>query len=570
MSSLDAVVPQSATIEEKDGFAPILEAVQQVSQGMPSSEVESEARSVLHHTDGLATGSIVAAFGELGLADLLSAASKPVPFTELEAMDAVQGPYLRTSLRSLAIVGLVRRVMDDRGEVRAVELTSEGRGVMRRAEHYRQAHRSLLTAREAQQILIGRADVPDEWLESHGRQLRGWDLESGEEIVARHLEGLLLGPIVSALQKEGLHEAERLDRERHPIPSAFLAALEHQGWYARDPQGWAKTPRGRIALSLSVLYGVPVSYLPILRRIPGLLAGKTSPAEAWKTAPDGSETHIDRPLNLSSTSQMFMRRCPSLAGKQREFFQSVLRALFDDVPLPEQPRFLCDMGCGNGLQLVEMYRYVRDHTLRGRNLEDYPLMVIGADISPEALQVASGNLDKERIPHVVCSGDIGDPGRLEKDLQERGLSMKDGLHMRAFLDHNRIFKDVHDREAARRREPPISRVGAFIDQRGRYIPSRDLQQDLVEHFDRWSRHVGRFGLIALELNTFDDEVMSGCPGRHRYLDIVHLWSSQYVTEREVFLNATREVGFGIKHSEFFYNTMFLWLTPHPVGDRQGG
>jgi hypothetical protein len=561
MSSHDSAMPHGATIQEKDAFAPILEAIQDVSQGMSRDEVDSEARSVLHHTDGLATGSIVAAFGDLGLADLLSAASQPVPLTELEAMDSVQGPYLRTSLRSLAIVGLLRRVMDDRGEVRAVELTSDGRVVMQRAEHYRQAQRSLLTAREAQEILIGKADVPEAWLESHARQLRGWDLEPGEEIVARHLEGLLLGPVVSALQKAGLHEAERLDRERYPIPSAFLAALEHQGWYARDAQGWAKTPRGRIALTLSVLYGVPVSYLPLLRRIPGLLAGKTAPAEVWKTAPDGSETHIDRPLNLSSTSQMFMRRCPSLAGKQQEFFHTVLKSLFDDVPLPEQPRYLCDMGCGNGLQLVGMYRYVRDHTLRGKNLDEYPLMVIGADISPEALEVASSNLVKENIPHLVCFGDIGDPARLETDLQERGLSMKDGLHMRAFLDHNRIYKDVHDRESARRRKPPISRVGAFIDQRGHYIPSTDLQQDLVEHLDRWSRHVGRFGLIALELNTFDDAAMSGSPGRHRYLDIVHLWSSQFVTEREVFLTATREVGFGVKHSEFFYNTMFLWLTP---------
>ena len=66
-------------------------------------------------------------------------------------------------------------------------------------------------------------------------------------------------------------------------------------------------------------------------------------------------------------------------------------------------------------------------------------MMVGVDSSPTALAQARRKLDAAGVPALLLEGDVSDPDRLSASLAEHGLEMQDGLHIRAFLDHDRGY-----------------------------------------------------------------------------------------------------------------------------------
>ena len=71
------------------------------------------------------------------------------------------------------------------------------------------------------------------------------------------------------------------------------------------------------------------------------------------------EEHVDRQLNVLGSGlqhQVFFRAMEALQG------------LFEG-PLERQPRYVADMGCGDGSLLKEIYQVVKK-SKRGRHLEE--------------------------------------------------------------------------------------------------------------------------------------------------------------------------------------------------------
>jgi SAM-dependent methyltransferase len=90
-----------------------------------------------------------------------------------------------------------------------------------------------------------------------------------------------------------------------------------------------------------------------------------------------------------------------------------------DAPLSEQPRFIVDMGCGDGRLLLTLYEYIRDHTSRGWHLLEHPLTMVGVDFNAKSLESTARRLTESGVPHVVLRGDIGDPRSMQLDLERR-------------------------------------------------------------------------------------------------------------------------------------------------------
>jgi hypothetical protein len=98
-------------------------------------------------------------------------------------------------------------------------------------------------------------------------------------------------------------------------------------------------------VALARQYRYPMVYLPLLRRVPGLLFGDHRPAQDPDDAGSGAETHLDRELDISFSGDFFATVC-------RTPFLDIAPPLFDREPLSGQPAFVVDTGCGDGAMLA--------------------------------------------------------------------------------------------------------------------------------------------------------------------------------------------------------------------------
>ena len=76
-------------------------------------------------------------------------------------------------------------------------------------------------------------------------------------------------------------------------------------------------------------------------------------------------------------------------------------------PLQKQPKGILDMGCGNGAFIQHIYETIERHTLRGKNLEEHPLFLVGADYNNAALSVSRANLINNAGDLWICGCRFG-------------------------------------------------------------------------------------------------------------------------------------------------------------------
>jgi len=289
------------------------------------------------------------------------------------------------------------------------------------------------------------------------------------------------------------------------------------------------TGSGRYAAQTASAYGVTVSYLPMFAAVSTLLFGNP---RIPRVDPSGFETMVDRAMNVWGSG-----------GAHTTYFKKldeIVVGLFSG-PIAEQPRGICDMGCGDGTLLAHLYSVVSEQTARGRELDRHPLVIVGADFNKVARRATKQTLRTARIPafHVI-TGDINRPAQLASDLEALGLDVHDLLHIRSFLDHNRPFMRLAH-YANLSRTPSSTGAFAYL---GEEIPADELEENLVRHLRRWKPYVGRFGLLALELHTLPPALTAANLEKTPAVayDATHGFSDQYLVELPVFIACAHEAG----------------------------
>jgi hypothetical protein len=306
----------------------------------------------------------------------------------------------------------------------------------------------------------------------------------------------------------------------------MMSVLRTLRWVDDDAGAW--TSAGREAASLAVHFGMAASYLPMLARLPELFRGHTT---VTADAGDG-EWHVQRRLNVLAS-----------ATAHRRYFadaDDLFIELFGREPVHEQPRFVADMGCGDGSWLLHLHEVIMARTLRGELAEECPLLMVGIDYSPTALTQARRRLQGARVPALLIEGDIGDPDTVAAELAKHGLARQDGLHIRAFIDHNRTYRGAGA-------DTGVSGVssGAYVGPDGGSLDAGAVEGDLVAHLRRWAPYVFRHGLVALEAHCVEPEVA------HKPLGATHSvafdgypgYSHQYPVEHVAFSECCRLAGF---------------------------
>ncbi len=371
----------------------------------------------------------------------------------------------------------------------------------------------------------------ENWIE---RSKRRWNVDN--PLIADFLDGILLIPILLALHKHKLlqeAQEEQLFHQLNPLVREELCNLfVSKGWAELSEDNLCLTDIGRFMVQRSLITGVTASYAPMFSRISEVLFGDCQ--AVFRRNASGYENHIDRTLNVLGS------------GFQHEKYfvhiEEVILSVFNQLPFEEQPKYVADMGCGDGTLLKRVYETIRLKSARGKVLKQYPLRMIGVDYNKAALIETTRTLAD--IPYLVLHGDVGNPEQMVRDLEGHGIYDRENiLHIRSFLDHDRPFIPPQQLDRAQL-HADLPYHGVYVSTEGKSIPPHIMVQSLVEHLKRWSFVVGKHGLIILEVHCVEPKVVHSFLDRSENLhfDAYQAFSMQHLVEADVFLMSAAEVG----------------------------
>ena len=358
------------------------------------------------------------------------------------------------------------------------------------------------------------------------------------------LEGVLLAPLLNNLGY--LNYIDKIEEENFVIKnlnenlrSTIDTILIAADLISITNENYKVTDKGKYFLNRTSSYGVTCSYIPTLSKIDQLLFNDCT--FIWRKDINNNELHVNRAMNVWGSG-----------GSHKIYFKkidAIILKLFNK-PMNEQPKGIIDVGCGDGTFLKHVYNLVKNQTLRGENLEQMPLRIIGVDINKAARIASRKKLNKSNIDNIIINGSINNPEQINYNLKTQfDIELIDCLNMRTFLDHNRVFikpKNIIHKN--------IKSDGAFC-YKGRLITNEEIINNLIEHFSNWSSFVNKFGLILLELHTIPSKIL-----RENILntpalayDATHGFSDQYLIEHDVFEQCIIKSGLNIRSK---YQTLF--------------
>ena len=482
-----------------------------------------------HYQHGFVAIPVVLACKRHGLFEL-GQRSSPLPFDVLVKELCANSGHLRVALHMLVSMQWLSHDDDDRYTLTPISELHR---------HIPEDITSLLSFPMHEYISEHSDRLSLEtWVELSGRR---WNIQ--DPTMAHFLDGLLMIPLLLALRERSLSPGSDHRRESlfAALPSRagaeIVALLAGKGWldHADRPLsmgGPALNEAGRFMVGRSLITATVASYRPMLTNIAEVLFGNCAAVFGRDEA--GHETHVDRTLNVVGSGFQHERYFDQM--------EEAILAVFNREPYEDQPRYVADMGCGDGTLLRKIYHLIKTKSLRGKVLDRYPVKLIGVDYNTQALEATARTL--AGYEHLVLQGDIGDPARLIEDLRARGIQdPEDILHVRSFLDHDRPYKPPLDHAAAQARTH-LAYHGVYVDREGNSLPPAAVVQSLVEHLQGWSSIIGHHGLMMLEVHCLEPRTiarfMPQCESLH--MDAYHRFSQQLLVEADRFIMAAAEVG----------------------------
>jgi hypothetical protein len=499
--------------------------------------------SIFRHLDGLAVAPVAIALKNKGFLEYILN-KKQVELAELAIAFKANEGYLNVGLRILASQGFLDYEVNNSTQEILASVNEKTKtafslfylyedvvDLLHFSEHF---HPRIFEDEPFKKLNL----IFEKYKKRYGIEHTADSLTNSiQDQILKHIEGYLIGPTIVRLAMNGMFhkyfmETSFRPEEFHKSPENFKKILDffvHLGWFLEKNGNYQFTEVGLFYAKRASAYGVTVSYLPTFAKIEELIFGDPS---ILRMVGDGeNEIHVDREMNVWGSG-----------GAHDTYFKvvdEIIVKLFN-LPIEEQPKGILDMGCGNGAFLQHIFEVIDRQTLRGQMLDEYPLFLVGADYNQAALKVTRANLIKADIWAKVIWGDIGRPDVLSDDLKENyNIDLKDLLNVRTFLDHNRIWKDPKHINADR-----ISKsTGAFA-YRGKRISNNLVEDNLLEHLQKWSPYVRKFGLLLIELHTVNPKLTAINLGKTpaTAYDATHGFSDQYIVEIDVFNSVAAEAG----------------------------
>ncbi|WP_053991227.1 class I SAM-dependent methyltransferase [Mangrovimonas sp. TPBH4] len=495
--------------------------------------------TIFRHLDGIATATTAYALHEKGVLNNILE-QQQVGLEQLTIKFKANEGYLNVALRILCAQGWLNQEPITKNNTIHYAINDQSEKAFQLIPLYKEAVQLLSYSVKFPEERIG----PDAFLalerifknyENHF----GWDKPSEDSLefqILKHIEGVIVAPIIVLMGVRGLFhkyfmEASFTAEEYHRNPESFKKILDffaYLGWFTKKKNTYQFTDTGLFFAKRATAYGVTVSYLPTFINLEELIFG--NPLILKTDNINETEKHVDREMNVWGSG-----------GAHSTYFKVIDEVIIElfNKPIDEQPKGILDMGCGNGAFLQHIFDVIEHQTLRGKILEEHPLLLVGADLNQAALKVTRANLISADIWAKVIWGDVGRPDLLAQDLKEDyGIDLGDLLNVRTFLDHNRIWTaPQHPTQRT------SSSSGAFA-YRGERLENSLVEDSLLEHFQRWKPYVERFGLLIIELHTIAPKLIAKNLGKTpaTAYDATHGYSDQYILEIDIFMALAKEAG----------------------------
>jgi len=499
--------------------------------------------SIFRHLDGLAVAPVAIALKKNAVLEFILNKEK-VQLAELVTAFSANEGYLNVGLRILASQGFLEYEVNNKTQEITISVNEKTKiafslfylyeDVVDLLQFSTQFHRRFFEDAPFEKLNIIFEKYKKKYGIEHSDDIL---INSIQEQILKHIEGYLAGPTIVRLAMNGMFhkyfmETSFRPEEFHKSPENFKKILDffvHLGWFTEKNGNYQFTEAGLFFAKRASAYGVTVSYLPTFAKIEELIFA--DPAVLRMIANGENEIHVDREMNVWGSG-----------GAHDTYFKVVDEIILNlfNLPIEQQPKGILDMGCGNGAFLQHIFEVIERQTLRGKMLDDYPLFLVGADYNQAALKVTRANLIKADIWAKVIWGDIGRPDVLADDLRENyNIDLKDLLNVRTFLDHNRIWQDPKHIDKNR-----ISTSTGTFAYRGKRISNNLVEDNLLEHLQKWSPYVRKFGLLLIELHTIDPKLAANNLGKTpaTAYDATHGFSDQYIVEIDVFNNVAAQAG----------------------------
>jgi SAM-dependent methyltransferase len=499
--------------------------------------------TIFRHLDGLVTAPVGYALHKKGvLAFILD--KKETTLTELTSVFKANEGYLNVALRVLSSQGFLNYQVNNATEEIKIGITDKSEiafslfhlyeDVVELLQFSMQFHPRIFEDAPFEKLSL----IFEKYKKNYGVLFSDDSLVNEiQHQILKHIEGSLVGPTLVRLGMSGMFHKYFMEisfrpEEFHKSPDNFKKILDflvHLNWFTEKKGNYQFTETGLFFAKRASAYGVTVSYLPTFSKMDELLFGNPNVLRSVGEGED--EIHVDREMNVWGSG-----------GAHDTYFKvvdEIIIKLFN-LPIEEQPKGILDMGCGNGAFLQHIFDVIDRQTLRGKMLDDHPLFLVGADYNQAALKVTRANLIKANIWAKVIWGDIGRPDLLSDDLKENyNIDLKELLNVRTFLDHNRIWEEAKHITKDRLSQS----TGAFA-HRGKRISNNLVEDNLLEHFNKWSPYVRKYGLLMIELHTVAPSLTAANLGKTAATayDATHGFSDQYIVEIEVMHKIAEEAG----------------------------
>lgn len=519
---------------------------------MLSKESQSQLRSRLfQHLDGIGTAPTAYALKQKGVLQYLLAHKEASLEKITQEFKANEG-YLNVGLRLLASQGWLTQTVDNAKDEITYAITNKGVLAFPYIDLYKEVVELLKFSEnfhprkfevEPFQLL---EKIFENFKKNYGISFSENPTEKAvQEQILAHIEGILIGPSIVHMSMNGMFhkyfmEAKFRPEEFHKDTKNFKKLLDiftHLGWFTEVNGNYEFTETGLFYAKRASAYGVTVSYIPTFRKLEDLIFG--NPKVLKETKPGEPESHVDRAMNVWGSG-----------GAHSGYFKVVDEIIVElfNKPIEQQPKGILDMGCGNGAFLQHLFDVIEQQTLRGKMLDEHPLILVGVDYNEAALKITKANLIQADIWAKVIWGDIGQPALLAKDLKENyGVELGELLNVRTFLDHNRIWEmPTHINK-----DRVSNSTGAFAFE-GKRINNNLVEDSLLGHFTKWTPYVERFGLLLIELHTVAPDLVAKNLGRTSATsyDATHGFSDQYIVEVDIFVKILAEAGLYQDSSKF--------------------
>jgi DNA-binding MarR family transcriptional regulator len=501
--------------------------------------------NLFRHLDGIVTAPTAYTLYEAGVLDYLLE-NPTSQLKEITKTFKANEGYLNVALRVLCSQDWLTQQIEEDGTDIKFSLTEKGKHAFKHAKYYKASVNFIALAVKLKNFMQDGLD-PESYRQLRiliEEQKRNYSIEFSaddtehavQNQILQHIEGLVAGPLIVSLGINGMfHRYFSLApfkpeefSSHHDQLKTIIDLFASLGWFSEKEGIFNFTPKGLFYAKRASAYGVTVSYLPTFMHLKELIFG--APTVLWDKPEGSPELHVDRGMNVWGSG-----------GAHATYFKKIDEIIIElfDKPIEQQPIGFADMGCGNGALLEHIFDVIWSKTRRGKMLSEHPLFIVGSDFNEAALTATQNTLNQAGIWAKVVWGDIGNPGLLAKELKEKyEINLGDLLNVRSFLDHNRIYS------SPKATDSKVSLSSGAFSFRGKRINNTEVVNNLVEHLEKWTPYVRKFGLLLIELHTISPELAAKNIGKTAVTayDATHGFSDQYILELDCFLKAAEAAG----------------------------